>query len=59
MAFENWMKNINARLFSDYGCTIGDLPDEPFRDYYDEGLTPKNVVEIMKDRNIELEMFFN
>ena len=59
MAFKNWLENINALLFADYGFVIEDLPDEPFRDYYDEGLTPKNVVEIMADRNIEIEMFFN
>ena len=58
MAFESWMSNVNALLFADTGFVIPDLPDEPFRDYYDDGLFPKDVVEIMITRNLELGLAF-
>jgi len=47
MTFESFMKTVNALLFADTGFVISDLPDEPFYDYYDDGLIPKEVVEIM------------
>jgi hypothetical protein len=45
--FYVWMSNINALLFSDHGFVVEDLPDEPFRDYYEDRLTPSDVVDIM------------
>lgn len=47
--FDMWMSNINALLFANHGFTLEDLPDEPFRDYHDEGLSVKEVVKIMMD----------
>ena len=45
--FESFMQIVNALLYADTGFVISDLPDEPFYDYYDDGLEPKDVVEIM------------
>lgn len=51
MNFNKWLATVNAVLFSEIRLQIPDLPDEPFRDYYDDGLEPKEVVEIMIERN--------
>ena len=54
MSFETWMVNVNCLLFADYGYEISDLPDEPFRDYYDDGTSVQDMVEIMESNNLEL-----
>jgi hypothetical protein len=48
-SFNSWMKSINTILFNKTGFEISDLPDEPFRDFYDDGLVPSEVVNIMVD----------
>jgi hypothetical protein len=54
MAFEKWLESVNALLFGNYGVLISDLPDEPFRNYFEDKLSPKNVVDIMVTNNLEL-----
>ena len=51
MNFTKWLAAVNANLFAEIRLQIPDLPDEPFRDYYDDGLEPQEVVAIMIDRN--------
>ena len=48
-SFNSWMKSINTILLNKTGFEISDLPDEPFRDFYDDGLLPIEVVNIMVD----------
>jgi hypothetical protein len=45
--FEEWLDTINAILMDAHGVEIADLADEPFVDYYDDGLEPHDVVDIM------------
>jgi hypothetical protein len=52
--FERWMRAINDILMETYQVEIGDLPDQPFVDYHEEGLEPQDVVNIM----IEDEFIF-
>ena len=52
MNFNKWLATVNALLFADIRLQIPDLPDEPFRDYYDDGLEPQEVVAIMIDHNV-------
>jgi len=54
MAFEQWLATVGELLFANYGVVMCDLPDEPFRDYFEDKLSPKNVVDIMVTNNIEL-----
>jgi len=54
MNFKCWIAKVNDILFADTGFVLSDLPDEPFRDYYEDRLQPHNVVNIMKVRNYEL-----
>ena len=45
--FEMWLGSINTILMDTHQIQIGDLPDQPFIDFYDEGLDPHDVVDIM------------
>ena len=40
MTFAQWMKQVNAECINLTGCSIYDLPDFTFRDYYDAGASP-------------------
>ena len=57
MNFETYMTTINSLLLLNYNMEVQDLPDEPFMDYYDDGLTCTEVVKIMRDRNLEVSNF--
>ena len=50
--FESWMESINNLLLATHGVEVSDMPDEPFRDYYDDNLTHEEVVTIMVEDNI-------
>ncbi len=40
--FEDWMKQVDAAIASTlYGMTSSDLPDVCYRDWFDDGCTPK------------------
>lgn len=54
MSFENWMAAIDTYLMTNYLVELTDFPDEPFRDYHEEGLTPTEVAEIMIENNTGL-----
>jgi len=47
--FEEWLNTINVILMDAHGVEVIDLADEPFVDYYDDGLEPQDVVDIMVD----------
>jgi hypothetical protein len=50
--FTVWLSHINTVLRAKHGFDIGDLPDEPFYDYYEDNLTPDKVVGIMIQNNM-------
>ena len=52
--FDQWMESINTILMETHQIEVGDLPDQPFVDYHEEGLEPQDVVNIM----LEDEFFF-
>ena len=58
MNFETYMATINRLILSSCNMEVQDFPDEPFMDYYDDGLTCAEVVEIMENRNSNLEAYF-
>lgn len=39
-SFENWLANVDRAVITILGVGINDLPDCPFRDWYDDDLTP-------------------
>jgi hypothetical protein len=40
MTFEQWMNDVDELCRSEFIMSIYDLPDMPFRDAFDDGLTP-------------------
>lgn len=44
MTFEQWMDKVD-RLIANrtYGMTSADLADQPYRDWYDDGMSPKQA----------------
>jgi len=51
MTFEQWMRAINTILMNTHQVEIGDLPDQPFVDYHEDGLEPQDVVKIMVEED--------
>lgn len=50
LAFEVWMKKVDAACESRFGISIHDLPDYCFRDAFDCGTSPARVViEAMRE----------
>ncbi len=41
--FEQWLKEVDAALIKKCGFGHQDLPDAPYRDWYDDGKTPKGA----------------
>ena len=58
MDFKTYMATINRLLLLNYNMEVQDFPDEPFIDYYDDGLTCDEVVDIMGNKNRNLEVYF-
>ena len=42
--FLEWKTRINLLCLSHFGCNEDDLPDASWRDYFNDGLTPKQAV---------------
>jgi hypothetical protein len=45
MTFKVWMQKVDKLISSEAGISIHDLPDMCFRDMFDDGCTPEEVVE--------------
>jgi hypothetical protein len=39
-AFKVWMGKVNAKVGQKYGLSVDDLPDCPFMDWFDDGMSP-------------------
>jgi hypothetical protein len=44
VSFIEWKKYVNLLCSSNFGCHEDDLPDASWRDYFDDGLTPKQAI---------------
>lgn len=40
MTFEQWLNKVDAAVESRTGLSRDDLPDCPYRDWYDDGVSP-------------------
>ena len=45
MTFKQWMKEVNHHLSISIGMTSEDIPDFPYRDMYEDEVSPEYVVE--------------
>lgn len=48
MKFDDWLKAVDAECDKQFGCSYKDLPDCPFRDWYENGVSPKNAAKRAK-----------
>ncbi|MCI0579950.1 MAG: hypothetical protein L0332_24075 [Chloroflexi bacterium] len=42
-SFAAWMRQVNAAVFARAFVSADDLPDQPYRDWYDDGLSPEEA----------------
>lgn len=42
-AYEAWRRQVDHILLTKWDVSSQDLPDQPWRDWYDDGLTPDEV----------------
>jgi hypothetical protein len=53
-SFEVWLKELDEAVQAKCGMSYQDLPDGPFRDWYEEGKTPKSAAaKLVKMANEE------
>lgn len=43
LSFDQWMKTVDEIIWSKLGCSVYDLPDCCFRDWYDSGKHPASA----------------
>ena len=43
MTFEEWMAEVDHFCYAKAGLSIYDLPDCCFRDWYDDGMSPRRA----------------
>ncbi len=44
--FEQWKARVDRALAASIGFDSGDLPDFPSRDYYNDGVSPTEAIEM-------------
>lgn len=53
MTFEEWKVSVNFWVRRDHGLDLDDLPDCPYRDWYDDGISPltaaKRAIKLAKE----------
>lgn len=55
MSFDLWKKRAGRIVESMAMVSLDDLPDQPYRDYYDSGTTPRETAK----KILETEGFFD
>ena len=52
--FDEWMKLVDGAVVARAGLGVHDLPDCPFKDWFDDGMTPKGAAtRALKNANDE------
>ena len=52
-SFSAWIAAVDHLIQSEVGTTHEDIPDACWRDWFDDGLTPKEAWESYKEDNEE------
>jgi hypothetical protein len=42
-SYTEWINEVNAAVIKKSGLSVYDLPDQPYRDWYDSGKTAKGA----------------
>ena len=45
--FRAWWRKVDGNVMSVAGVSILDLPDAPYRDWFDDGLKPSEAAELV------------
>ena len=45
MNYEEWLKQVNQVLYLTFGLDTDCMPDQPWRDWYDNKLSPMTAVK--------------
>ena len=53
-AFDSWMNTVDREIQNRAGLSVHDLADQPFRDWYDDGMWPEDAAE----ETLEAEGFY-
>lgn len=43
--FQDWMKKVDQEVAKSCGLSVYDLPDCPFRDWYNFGISPRQAAK--------------
>jgi hypothetical protein len=50
--FDDWMTEVNTEVVAQAGVRALDLPDAEYRAWYDEGISPQDVAELVLGRGM-------
>jgi hypothetical protein len=50
-SFAEWMKKVNRIVIAVAGVTVHDLVDQPFREWFDEGMDAEEAAELTLEGN--------
>lgn len=54
--FDAWMRKLDAKVEARIGCSVHDLADQPFRDWFDSEMTVAEAFEeICENEGLDFE----
>lgn len=54
-SFDSWISRVDRIISAATGLTHDDLPDACWRDWFDDGLTPKEAWQTYQEDNEEFD----
>ena len=58
MNFEQWMQGIDQAVLQMAFCLVHDLSDQPFRDWFEDEVTPQEAAEMaLADNGFDVELW--
>jgi hypothetical protein len=51
MSFTQWMSQVDRKVMGVAGLSVHDLTDQPFREWWEEGMSPKEAAELTLEDN--------
>lgn len=58
MTFEQWMQKVDSKVGAMTGLSVHDLADQPFRDWFDDGMSPREAaLETLENDGYPMELF--
>jgi len=47
--FGTWIREVDTLCIGKFGLGVNDLPDMAYRDWYDDGITVEEAMELVED----------